>query len=95
MPDDIIKSLENLSGGLPAPRTNLSKEQKMELIKKLGGPRTVTSILKSKKDYPLTRIPFIFSSLDTQAVVDVLANDMSDVIPIEPKKPNRKSGQKN
>ena len=84
MPDDIIKSLENLAGGLPTARLNLSKEEKLELIKKLGGPRSVTSILKSKKDYPLRRIPFIFSSLDTQAVVDVLANDMSDVLP--PKK---------
>ena len=80
MSDELTKSLLNLSGGLPAPRLNLSKEDKLTLIQKLGGPRTVMSILKTTKDVPASRIPFLFSTLDTQAVVDVLANDMSDVL---------------
>lgn len=78
--DDLRQSIENLSGEIPSPRLGLSLEQKIELVKVLGGPRTVTSILKCKKDYPLKRIPFMFSNLDTQAVVDILANDMEEAL---------------
>ena len=80
MSDELTKALLNIAGGLPTPRLNLSRAEKLELIQKLGGPRTVKSIIKTKKDVPAARIPFLFSSLDTQSVVDVLANDMSDVL---------------
>jgi hypothetical protein len=80
MADKITESLLNLSGSLPKPRTNLSKEEKLALIAKVGGPRTAMSIIKAKKDYPLSRIPFLFSSLDTQCVVDILANDLSEFL---------------
>jgi hypothetical protein len=80
MSDKLTESLLNLTGGLPAPRLNLSKDEKKALIEKIGGPRTAQSIIKAKKDYPVSRIPFLFSSLDTQCVVDILSNDMSDVL---------------
>jgi hypothetical protein len=80
MTDKLTESLLNLTGSLPAPRLNLSKEDKKALIAKVGGPRTAQSIIKAKKDYPISRIPFLFSSLDTQCVVDILNNDMSDVL---------------
>ena len=80
MSDKLTESLLNLTGSLPAPRLNLSKDQKIALIAKIGGPRTAQSIIKASKDYPLSRIPFIFSSIDTQCVVDILANDMRDVL---------------
>lgn len=80
MSDKLVESIENLSGSLPTARLGLSLEQKIELIQKLGGPRTVGSILKCKKDYPLKRIPFMFSKLDTQAIVDVLANEMEEAL---------------
>jgi hypothetical protein len=80
MPDQLTESLLNLAGSLPTPRLNLSKDEKKALIKKVGGLRTAQSIVKAKKDYPVSRIPFLFSSLDTQCVVDILHNDMSDVL---------------
>lgn len=70
----IEESLRQLSGQLPQPR-HLSENEKDELIKKIGGPRTVRSILKAKETLPSARIPFLFSSLDTQLVMDVLYND--------------------
>jgi len=80
MPDQLTESLLNLAGSLPTPRLNLSKDEKKALIARVGGPRTAQSIVKAKKHYPVSRIPFLFSSLDTQCVVDILHNDMSDVL---------------
>ncbi len=80
VPDQLTESLLNLAGSLPTPRLNLSKDEKKALIARVGGPRTAQSIVKAKKDYPISRIPFLFSSLDTQCVVDILHNDMSDVL---------------
>lgn len=41
---------------------------------------TTMNILKATKNYPKERIPFIFNNIDTQAIVNVLANDMTEAI---------------
>lgn len=79
MTDQVTKALEQLIGDIPSPRTNLSEEEKDRLVAKLG-PRTTKNIVNAKKDYPLRRIPFLFSSLDTQDVIDVLANECDGAI---------------
>jgi hypothetical protein len=79
MDDDLTRSLLSLAGDFPKPRLNLSNAEKAKLVERLG-PRTTRSILKAKKDFSLSRIPFLFSTLDTQDVVDVLNNDMSEVL---------------
>jgi len=66
--------LRNLKAELPEPHLNLSDEHKQGIIAKVG-LSTVKSILKAKKDFSVKRIPFLFSSVDTQIVVDILAND--------------------
>ena len=58
----------------------LNEQEKFELIKEIGGPRTVISILKAKKEFPLARIPFLFNSLDTKLVIYVLANEWDDIL---------------
>ena len=79
MSDDLTKALETLSGGQPQPRLNLSEPEKDELVAKVG-PRTARDIVRAKKDFPLRRIPFLFSKVDTQAVVDLLANDVEAAV---------------
>lgn len=79
MDDPVSKALMELGGSLPSPRTNLSDVAKDELVAKVG-PRTARDIVKASQDYPLRRIPFLFSTVDTQAVVDILANDMDAAI---------------
>jgi hypothetical protein len=76
MADDMEKRLRALKGGLPTPRTGLSEDEKDALILAIGGPRTVENIRKATGNFPHERIPWLFSSLDSQLVVDVLANDM-------------------
>ncbi len=76
----VSDQLRQLKADLPQGRPQLSDEEKRELIRKLGGPRTARDIVKAKKDFPLARIPFLFSSCDTQAVMDVLCNDMEAAI---------------
>lgn len=78
--DQIDHMLRQLSGGLPQPSKELSEEQKDELIRKVGGVLTTENIIKAQKDYPRERIPFLFSGLDTQAVVDILNHDMKAAI---------------
>ncbi len=73
MTDDLTKALRKISSDLPPPRLNLS-QQELQLLKKKLGPRTITSILKAKKQLPERRIPFLFNSLDSQDVLDVLNN---------------------
>lgn len=75
--DHIDDALRALRADLPEPRRDLNESEKDALIAKLGGPRTVASILKAKDSLPLARIPFLFSSLDTRSVLEVLANDMT------------------
>ena len=74
--DPVVDSLQNLKGQLPTPRLNLSETEKDALVAAVGGPRTAQSIVKARQELPLARIPFVFSSLNTQHVVDILANDM-------------------
>ncbi len=79
MSDDVAKVLQHLKGELPQPRLNLSEADKDALVRRLG-PRTARSIIRAKSDYPIERIPFLFSTLDTQDVVDLLANDVLGAI---------------
>jgi hypothetical protein len=79
MSDKVTEQLLNLSGGMPEPRLNLSLEEKQRIIQGLG-MKTVKNILKAKKQLPIARIPFLFSSIDTQMVLDILHNDFSELI---------------
>jgi len=79
MSDDLTKALERLTGELPTPRRNLSEAAKDTLIAQVG-PRTARDIVRAKRDFPLRRIPFLFSTVDTQAVVDLLANDVEGAL---------------
>lgn len=80
MTDDLESKLRSMKSQLPAARTQLSEAEKDELIKAIGGPRTVESICKAMRKLPHERIPWLFSSLDSQLVVDVMANDMEAAI---------------
>lgn len=73
--DDFETRLRSLSGGLPEPRLNLTEADKDALIARVG-PRTARNVVGAKKDAPVARIPFLFSSLNTQDVVDLLANNV-------------------
>jgi len=73
--DDVTRALSQLAGERPTPRLDLPEREKDKLVAQIG-PRTVRNIVRAKADYPLRRIPFLFSTVDTQAVVDILANDM-------------------
>jgi len=78
--DEAEAAITSLRGGLPAPRQNLTEAEKDDLVQKIGGPRTASDIVAAKKAFTVSRIPFLFSSLDTQAVVDILHNDMKAAI---------------
>lgn len=78
--DPLAKSLRDIKSDIPEPRRNLTEEEKDALIVTLGGPRTVRSILKAKETLPQARIPFLFSSLDSHAVLEVLVNDMTSAL---------------
>jgi hypothetical protein len=80
MTDDLTAKLRNLKSQLPAARTQLSEAEKDELIKAIGGPRTAESIRKAMSKLPHERIPWLFSSLDSQLVLDIMANDMDAAI---------------
>ncbi len=80
MTDDLESKLRGLKAELPAARTQLSEAEKDELIQAIGGPRTAESIRKAMSNYPHERIPWLFSSLDSQLVLDIMANDMEAAI---------------
>lgn len=80
MADDIERSLRAVKADLPSARKNLSEDEKDLLIAAVGGPRTTESIRKAMLEFPHRRIPFLFSSLNTQAVVDIMANDMESAV---------------
>lgn len=84
--EDLEAKLRSLSESPPKPR-QLSYREKSDLVRRLG-QRTTKAILAAKKDFPAGRIPFLFSSLDSQDVVDVLNNDFSGFIPDEFSKAN-------
>lgn len=77
--DDLTNRLRELKAELPKPRTNLTETEKDELVRRVG-PRTARDIVKAGKELPKHRIPFLFSTVDGQAVVDLLANDMTQAI---------------
>ncbi|MFW7380566.1 MAG: hypothetical protein ACOH5I_17270 [Oligoflexus sp.] len=78
--NSIDQMLYQLSGSVPQARTQLSEADKDQLIATVGGVLTAQNIIKAKNDYTKERIPFLFSTLDTQAVVDILANDMEAAV---------------
>jgi hypothetical protein len=80
MDDEISKNIVGLSGDLPQGRRGLSESQKDELVQIAGGAISVRNIQKSQKDLPEARIIFVFNSIDSQAVADILVNDMSAAI---------------
>ncbi len=79
MNDDLTRALEHIEADLPSPRMNLSEAEKDQLVMRVG-PRTARDIVRAKANGPERRIPFLFSSVDTQAVVDLLANDVREAI---------------
>jgi len=80
MDDEISEALRKLPSELPLPRTNLTEEQKDLLVKACGGPLTAKKIVNAVKTLPRQRIPFLFNLIDTQVVVDILANDVDAAI---------------
>src|SRR5690348_17063939 len=80
MTDDMEQKLRELRSNLPTARQNLSESDKHQLIQSIGGSRTVESIRKAMRNFPHDRIPWLFSSLDSQLVVDVMANDMESAL---------------
>lgn len=80
MSDDIEKSLRGLRGDPLTPKIVVTDEEKAALILAIGGPRTAASIRQALKTYSKERIPFLFSSLEAQLVVDILENDLDAMI---------------
>lgn len=78
--DQIETTLVGLKAELPCPRLFTSRSDLVKLIQAAGGPRTAKSIRDHAKITPIRRIAHVFSSIDTQVVVDVLANDLDSVI---------------
>ena len=79
MNDDIIKQLKAIKSDLPKP-TALFNESEKDLFIVKHGYSLVRDITKAKKELPLKRIPHIFSSIDSQIVVDILANDWKQAL---------------
>lgn len=75
----LTDALQSLSGDMPKPRVGLSESEKDVLILKIG-PRTAKNILSMRGKTAESRIPFLFSSIDTQAIIDLLANDCTAAI---------------
>ena len=80
MADDLEERLRRLRAELPTARLGLSETEKDALVQAVGGPRTAANIRKAMSNFPHERIPWLFSSLDSQLVVDVMANDMEAAI---------------
>ena len=78
--DQIETTLVGLKAELPSPRIFTSRADLVKLIQSAGGPRTAKSIRDHSKITPARRIPHVFSSIDTQVVVDILANDLDTII---------------
>ncbi|RYZ49564.1 MAG: hypothetical protein EOP07_24280 [Proteobacteria bacterium] len=80
MSDDVDKSLRGLKGDAVKAQIYSSPDELRALIQAIGGPRTAASIRKAMKTYSRDRIPFLFSSLDPQLVVNVMDNDVDPLI---------------
>lgn len=96
--DRLEDMIRDLKGQLPKPRTGLSESEKDELIQQVGGVLTAMNIIKAQAEFPQNRIPFLFNNLDSQAVVDLMANDMQAALERakrwrELKKPSKIKGQ--
>lgn len=90
----LTDALQNMTGEMPKPRESLSEPEKDDLIQMIG-PRTAKNILSMRGKTSVSRIPFLFSSIDTQAIVDLLANDCTAAIErAVAKKSKGKSGLK-
>ena len=79
MTDELYQALRQIKSDIPKGRENLSLEEKLKLLEKVG-PRRVQEILKAKGSLPMNRIPFIFNNLDTQDLMDILSNDFSEAL---------------
>lgn len=79
---DKDKSIEEqllaIKSDLPQPSI-LNDNQKRSLIEKIG-PKTVRNIIKAKKDFDLQRIPFLFNSIDSKIVIDILNNEWDELL---------------
>ena len=71
--DEIEDRLRSLESEKIEPNIYETEEKKLELVRKVG-PRTAKNILNARKDYKESRIPFLFSSIHPQLVIDVLHN---------------------
>lgn len=81
-------------GSLPQPRVRLTEKEKVTLIRDIGGIHTVNSILRAAEKMPRERVPFLFTSIDTQLVVDVLYNDMREALAYENGEPSATAPKK-
>lgn len=78
---DVVEAmLRDLPGGVWQQRKLTITE--LEALVMALGPRTVQNILHAKETYKLARIPFLFNSLDSQQVIDILVNDESEILKI-------------
>ena len=79
MTDDLQNAIRGIKADQLTPRENLTEEQKRILVERWG-PRRVADILKAKGQIPIGRLPFIYNNVDTQDLLDILANDMTTAI---------------
>lgn len=79
MSDEIEKNLRSLQGVPLVPRPVETQADMQKLIEAVGGPLTALNIRKARKTYAVERIPFLFSSIDPQLVVDVMACELDEV----------------
>ena len=93
MSDDMEMSLRALKGDPLTPRIVTTDAEKEALILAIGGPRTAASIRQALKTYPKERIPFLFSSLEAQLVIDILENDVDALIGVLVAKKNAKKNK--
>ena len=77
---EIDNALLKLSGGLPSPNIYESEDDRIKLVLASGGPRTARNIRKMLKTTKASRIPHLFSTIDTQVVIDILHNDLDKTI---------------
>ena len=76
--DKLTDALRDLKAALPREQ-KLSEREKDQLIADLGYG-TVQNILKAKSTLPIARIPFLFNTIDTQKLVNVLGNDLTQAL---------------
>ena len=77
--DELDEALLGIQADKLEARLSLSLDEKIRLVEKWG-PKRISDLVKAKSQIPIQRIPFIFNTIDTQDVLDVLANDMEDAI---------------